>query len=200
MRPSLTCLLAAMPVLAPAFAGAGEIAYEIDPAHTYPSFEADHMGLSVWRGKFNASGGRIVLDREAGSGTVDITIDIASIDFGHDAMNEKARSAELFDAAKYPNARYTGRLERFVDGAPTRVVGSLDMHGRTAPLTLAIDRFKCIPHPMSKRELCGANATASIDRAAFGIDAGKAYGFDMQVALRIQVEALGPEQAPAKPR
>ena len=194
-------LLAALVVLAPAVAGAAEVVYEIEPAHTYPSFEADHMGLSVWRGKFNTSSGRIVLDREGGSGNVDIKVDIASIDFGHDAMNEKARSGELFDAGTYPQARYGGRFEAFVDGAPTRVVGELDLHGRRLPLTLAIDRFKCVPHPMSKRELCGANASATLDRAAFGIDAGKDYGFDMQVALRIQVEALGPEQAqaPAKP-
>lgn len=199
MSTSRICLLAAVFLLAPAFAGAAEVAYEIEPAHTYPSFEADHMGLSFWRGKFNTSSGRIVLDREAGSGSVDIKVDIASIDFGNDAMNEKARSAELFDAGKYPQAHYRGRLGGFVDGAPTRVDGSLELHGKTLPLVLAIDRFKCTKHPMMPRDYCGANATATLDRAAFGIDAGKDYGFDMKVVLRIQVEVLGPEQAPAKP-
>lgn len=199
MSTSRICLLAAVFLLAPAFAGAAEVAYEIEPAHTYPSFEADHMGLSFWRGKFNTSSGRIVLDREAGSGSVDIKVDIASVDFGNDAMNEKARSAELFDAGKYPQAHYRGRLGGFVDGAPTRVDGSLELHGKTLPLVLAIDRFKCTKHPMMPRDYCGANATATLDRAAFGIDAGKDYGFDMKVVLRIQVEVLGPEQAPAKP-
>jgi polyisoprenoid-binding protein YceI len=191
---TLTCLLTAASFLAPAVTTAAPVRYEIEPAHTYPSFEADHMGLSFWRGKFNRSSGNIVLDRAAGSGSVDIKIDIASIDFGHDDMNTKAHSAELFDAKKYPHATYKGRFADFVDGAPTRVVGELSLHGTTRPLELRIDRFKCTQHPMFKRELCGANATATLSRAEFGIDAGKDYGFDMQVALRIQVEALGPEQ------
>lgn len=189
-------LLAAVFVAVPALAGAAEVVYEIDPAHTYPSFEADHMGLSSWRGKFNANSGRIVLDREAGRGTVDVAIDIASIDFGHDEMNAKARTAELFDADTFPQARYRGRLAGFVGGAPTRVDGTLELHGKTQPLSLSIDRFKCMKHPVMPRELCGADASAVLDRAAFGIDAGKDYGFDMKVALDIQVEALGPERAP----
>ncbi|RYD15871.1 MAG: polyisoprenoid-binding protein [Lysobacteraceae bacterium] len=190
-------LLAAVFVAVPALAGAAEVVYEIDPAHTYPSFEADHMGLSSWRGKFNASSGRIVLDREAGRGTVDVAIDIASIDFGHDEMNAKARTAELFDADTFPQARYRGRLAGFVGGAPTRVDGTLELHGKTQPLSLSIDRFTCMKHPIMPRELCGADASAVLDRAAFGIDAGKDYGFDMKVVLKIQVEALGPEPASA---
>ena len=156
------------------------------------------MGLSFWRGKFNRSSGSIVLDRTAGSGSVDIGVDIASIDFGHDDMNTHARSSEMFDAGKYPQATYKGRFADFVDGAPTRVIGELTLHGMTRPLDLRIDRFKCTQHPMLKRELCGANATATLSRSEFGIDAGKDYGFDMQVALRVQVEALGPEQPQSK--
>jgi polyisoprenoid-binding protein YceI len=193
-------LLAAALALVPAIAGAAGVVYEIDPDHTYPSFEADHMGLSYWRGKFNTSSGRILLDRASGSGSVDVQVDIASIDFGNDELNAHALAPELFDAGKYPQAHYRGRLGGFVDGAPTRVDGSLELHGKTLPLVLAIDRFKCTKHPMLPRDYCGANATATFDRAAFGIDAGKDYGFDMKVVLRIQVEALGPEQAPATPR
>ena len=66
--------------------------YEIDPAHTYPSFEADHMGgLSVWRGKFDKTSGKILLDKAAKSGTVEVTVDTASVDYGLDKMNEKAK-------------------------------------------------------------------------------------------------------------
>lgn len=167
--------------------------YEIDPAHTYPSFEADHMGLSVWRGKFRRSAGTVTLDRAAGTGVVKLSVEIASIDFGLDTMNEAARSAELFDAAAYPDATYTGRLEAFVDGAPTRLAGELRLHGVTRPLVLQVKRFACKPHPLFKRELCGADAYGSLQRDEFGISAGKAYGFDMAVQLRIQVEALAAE-------
>ena len=96
----------------------------------------------------------------------------------------------MFDTQKYPQAVYKGRLARFEGGVPSMVEGELTLHGVTKPLNLVIASFKCIPHPLSKRELCGADATASFDRDAFGIAAGKDYGFDMKVRLRIQVEAI----------
>ena len=166
------------------------VSYEIDPNHTYPSFEADHMGISVWRGKFNKSAGTLIVDKAAATGSVDVSIDMDSVDFGLDAMNEEARSSAFFDTGKYPKATYKGRLEDFVDGAPTRVVGELTLHGITKPVELKIDRFKCIPHPMYKRELCGANASAAFKRDEFGLVAGKDYGFNMDVNLRIQMEAI----------
>lgn len=174
-------------------AWAAPVTYQIDPAHTFPSFEADHMGVSVWRGKFNNSSGKVILDKAAAQGNLEVTIDATSIDFGLDAMNSKARSDELFDTAKYPTATYKGRLEGFANGSPSRVAGELTLHGVTLPVVLQINSFKCVPHPMFKRELCGADAQATIKRDEFGIDAGKPYGFKMDVVLRIQVEALATE-------
>lgn len=171
-------------------ASAAPVVYEIDPSHTYPSFEADHMGISFWRGKFNQNSGTLVLDKAAKTGEVDVTIDMRSVDFGHDKMNEHAMSADFFDVEKHPVATYRGRLSDFVGEVPTRVVGDLTLHGVTRPLVLTIHSFKCIPHPMLKRELCGADASASFDRDEFGLDAGKDYGFRMDVALRIQMEAV----------
>lgn len=190
--------LAFLPVSLIAFAGivtAAPVTYEIDPMHTYPSFEADHMGgLSVWRGKFDKTAGKIVLDKAAKSGTVEVTVDTASVDYGLGALNEKAKGDELLDVAKYPQAIYKGKLAGFKNGAPTEVVGELTLHGVTKPLTLKIDSFKCMPHPMYKgREVCGADALATFNRADFGMDAGKSYGFKMEVNLRIQVEALQAE-------
>ena len=173
---------------------AAPVSYVIDPSHTFPSFEADHMGgVSVWRGKFNKSSGKVVMDRAAASGEVEIVIDMDSIDYGFDLMNTKAKSAELFDTARFPQSIYKGKLDGFVSGAPTKVTGVLTMHGVTRPLTLQINSFKCIPHPMLKRELCGADALATLNRADYGIDAGKPWGFSMDVTLRIQVEAVAAE-------
>ena len=194
----------ALPVLAvlavllgmPGTAAAATVHYDIDPEHTFPSFEADHLaGLSVWRGKFNRSSGKVALDREAGTGSVEVVVDTASIDFGHDALNEHARGAELFDTAKYPQATYVGQLVDFVEGKPTRVVGELDLHGVKRPVELEIRSFKCMPHPVLRRELCGADALATIQRDEFGMAAGKDYGFSMAVTLRIQVEAIAQEAA-----
>lgn len=195
MNHWLTAATVLLNVLVCGNAQAAPIRYEMDPAHTYPSFEADHMGgVSVWRGKFNHTKGTLLLDRAARSGSIQVSVDMSSLDFGLDAMNEKATSAEFFDAAKYPQATYKGTLAGFVDGKPTRVVGELTLHGVTKPLTLNVDSFKCIPHPLyPKRELCGANALASFQRDDFGLSAGKDYGFNMTVTLRIQMEALQAE-------
>src|SRR3546814_1386113 len=107
----------------------------IDPEHTFPSFEADHLaGLSVWRGKFNRSSGGIALDRAAGTGSVEVMVDTASIDFGHDKLNEHARGAELFDAAKHPQDTYTDQLTVIVDGKHTLEAGELPLHGVARPV------------------------------------------------------------------
>jgi polyisoprenoid-binding protein YceI len=172
-------------------ATAATVTYKVDPEHTYPSFEADHLGgLSTWRGKFNHSTGTITLDKAAGTGTVEIVVDMASADFGHDVLNKAMQGKEMFEADRYPQAIYKGRLADFVEGKPTRIVGDLTLHGATRPLTLTIDTFKCMPHPLFKRELCGADALATFRRDDFGMTAGKDYGFSMDVALRIQVEAI----------
>ena len=172
---------------------AAPVTYNIDPAHTYPSFEADHMGISVWRGKFNRSSGTVVLDKAAKTGSVDVSIDTASVDFGHDALNSWAVGKEFFDAAKFGPARYKGKLTGFVNGAPSEVTGELTLHGVTKPVNLKLALFKCIQHPMLKREVCGADAMGSFKRDEFGLDAGKDYGFKMDVPLRIQIEAIAAE-------
>jgi polyisoprenoid-binding protein YceI len=172
------------------FAMAAPVSYSIDPTHTYPSFEADHMGISFWRGKMNKNSGTVVLDKVAGTGKVEIEIDLAAIDFGLPAMNTWAIGKDFFNVEKSPRASYKGTLEKFVDGSPTHITGTLTMNGETQPVNLTIHRFKCIPHPMLKRELCGADASGSFKRDAFGLTAGKDYGFNMDVGLRIQVEAI----------
>ena len=176
--------------LAVGSAFAAPVTYQVDPGHTYPSFEADHFGgMSVWRGKFDSSSGTIVLDKDAGTGTVEITVDTASIDFGNPKLNEHAKSAEMFDVLKYPTAVYKGTLTGFKNGAPTEVHGELTLHGVTKPLNLTINSFVCKMTPMSKKERCGADASATFSRADYGITFGDKYGFNMQVKLAIQVEA-----------
>lgn len=165
--------------------------YTIDPMHTYPSFEADHMGISTWRGKMNTSAGTLTLDKATGKGSVEVSVDLASIDFGLDALNTWAIGDKFFDVATHPKATFKGSLSGLVaDADAARASGTLSLHGVTKPLVLEIHSFKCIEHPVFKREYCGADASATFRRDDFGLDAGKDYGFDMDVKLRIQVEAL----------
>jgi polyisoprenoid-binding protein YceI len=162
--------------------------YKVDHKHTYPSFQVDHGGMSYWRGKFNSTSGTIVLDKEAGAGTVDITIDAASIDFGLEELNKHARGPDMFDVEKFPTATYKGRLVKFKNGAPTEVEGELTMHGVTKPVTLTINSFKCKPN-REQKDYCGADASAKFNREDFGVSFGKSFGFLMDVTLQIQVEA-----------
>jgi polyisoprenoid-binding protein YceI len=176
-----------------ATAVAAPVTYNLDPAHTYPTFEADHMGgLSFWRGKINSSSGKVTIDREAGTGTVEVTMDMKTIDFGNDSLNAHAQTADLFDTAKFPTATYTGKLAKFKDGAPTEVDGMLTLHGVSKPVTLKINSFLCKPDMRPGNERCGADASATINREDFGVDFGKNFGFKMGVTLRISVEGLRP--------
>lgn len=169
---------------------AAPVTYQIDPDHTFPAFETDHMGgLSVWRGKFAKTSGQVVMDKEAGTGTVDITIDAASIDFAHEKLEQHVRGSDMLDVEKFPTAAYKGKLVKFKDGAPTEVEGQLTLHGVTRPVTLKINHFLCKKSPMNGKDVCGADASGSFDRSAFGIDYGKAYGFKQDVKLLISIEA-----------
>jgi polyisoprenoid-binding protein YceI len=165
--------------------------YNVDPGHTYPAFEADHMGgMSLWRGKFNSSTGKVIYDSEGKSGSVEITVDIKSIDYGHEKMNEHALSAEIFDAAKFPTAVYKGKLTGFKGDAPTEVEGTLTLHGVTKPMNLKLNSFLCKPNPMTKKQVCGADAVGTLNRDDFGVGYGKAFGFKMDTKVLISIEAV----------
>ncbi|MFM0339468.1 YceI family protein [Paraburkholderia fungorum] len=165
--------------------------YQLDPMHTAPSFETDHFGgVSIWRGKFKKSSGTVTLDRAAKTGTVDVTIDMNSVDIGNDKLDAELVTDKFFDTAKYPSATYKGTQIRFDGDKPVEVIGSLTMHGVTKPVNLKIESFKCFMNPMLKREVCGTEATATFNRDDFGIDFGKTYGFKMQTTLHIQAEGI----------
>ncbi|MFL6624430.1 MAG: YceI family protein [Sulfurifustaceae bacterium] len=164
--------------------------YKIDPNHTYPSIEFPHMGISIWRGKFDKTSGSVTLDRSAKTGTVDIVIDTTSIDFGLEAMNKEARSDHFFDVAKYPTATYQGTI-KFAGDKPKTVDGRVTIMGVTRPAPLTINLFNCIIHPMFKKEVCGADAEGEINWSEYGMKMSQyGQGDAGKVHLRIQVEAL----------
>ncbi len=169
---------------------AAPVTYNIDPSHTYPAFEADHMGgMSLWRGKFKSTSGKVVLDVAARTGEVDVAVQTASIDFGDDTLNKEAKSEMMFDSAKYPTATYKGKISKWNGDAPAEVEGQFTLHGVTKPLKLTINSFLCKPNPMTKKETCGADASATFSRDAFGVDYGKSFGFKMETKLLISIEA-----------
>ncbi len=162
--------------------------YTIDPDHTYPSLEFPHIGLSIWRGKFNRTSGSLTLDLAARKGSIEVKVDAASIDFGHDEMNEHALKPEWLDTKQFPTMTYKGVL-RFKGDTPVAVDGQLTLRGVTKPLTLKINSLKCMVHPFYKKEACGADAGGELNRADFGMAQYTEGGMGI-IHLRIQVEAL----------
>src|ERR1700689_4262354 len=188
MKHNYTLLLFAFAVTS---ATAASTTYNLDPDHTHPSFEVDHFGgLSTWRGTFKKSTGTVTIDTAAKTGTVDVIIDTASVDFAHDKLNEHVSSPEMLDVVRYPTAEYKGKFVEFANGAPRTLSGVLTLHGVTKPVTLTINSFKCIQHPMLKKQVCGADASGTFNRADFGVNYGQQYGFKQDVLLRIQVEGI----------
>ncbi len=163
--------------------------YNVEPGHTYPSFEADHMGISFWRGKFLKNSGKITLDRAAKTGTAEIFIDPASIDFGHAKMNEHAKGKDMFNVEQFPGITYKSTSMKFDGDKLVSMEGELTMLGVTKPVALVVNRFKCIIHPMLKREVCGADASGSFNRTDFGLNYGVPR-FAPEVKLAIQIEAV----------
>ncbi len=182
-------LAAALLAVSVSPAAAAETTYMIEPSHTYPSFRAPHMGISWWMGKFNKTAGTITLDREAKTGTVKIVIDAASVDFGHEKMNQHAKKDDFFNVEKFPEITYTGNLN-FDGDKPASVDGELTMIGQTKPVKLTINSFKCIQHPMLKVEACGADVSGEFNRRDFGMTYGSRDAAGGVAQLLIQVEAL----------
>ncbi|MET0380163.1 MAG: YceI family protein [Spongiibacteraceae bacterium] len=189
MKPKTTMIAAALALAAQSSFAADT--YPIDPMHTFPAFEFSHMGISVWRGRFDKTSGTITLDRAAKTGTVDVLVDTASISFGLDIMDAKAKSEDFFNVAKYPTATYKGKIV-FSGDKPSAVDGNVTLMGVTKPLKLTVLSFNCIPHPMNKKqELCGADVEGEMNWGEYGMkwsqygqgDAGK-------TKLRIQVEGV----------
>jgi polyisoprenoid-binding protein YceI len=171
------------------------VTYTIDPNHTHPEFEADHLGgVSTWRGLFKRTSGTIVVDAATKTGTLDVVIDMASVEFGNDKLNEEAVNSTappIFEAQKYPTAHYKGTLGGFLNGSPTTVTGLLTLHGVTKPAALRVNSFKCaVDLPATQKHVCGADAVGIINRADYDITIGQKYGFKMDVTLHIQVEAF----------
>ena len=173
-------------LVAPAFAAD---TYNIDPNHTFPRFEYNHLGFSTFHGQFDKTSGTIMLDRAAKTGSVDITVDMASIDMGNPKLEDHLRGDEFFDVEKFPAMTFKSDKVKFNGDVPVSAEGELTLHGVTKPLTLAITNVKCGMHPMMKREDCGAEVTGMLKRSDFGV--GKfvpMVGDD--VTLHIEVESI----------
>lgn len=162
--------------------------YTVDARHTFPSFEINHMGFSVQRGRFNQTSGSIELDTENHYGIINVSIDTASIDTGLVELETHLKGKDFFDAEKYPNITFTDGKIKFSEDKPVSAEGVFTLLGVSKPVTLNIDQFKCGMHMMTKKFTCGANATTSIRRSEFGMTKYVPFVGD-EVKVIIQIEA-----------
>ena len=186
MRKSLTLLAAAATLSTGAFAAD----YAIDPTHTFATFEIGHFGASVNRGRFDKKEGSVQFDKAGRVGKVELTFHINSINTGTAQFDKHLQSAEIFDAAKFPTAQFVGDKFTYEGDKLTAVSGNLTIKGKTQPVTFKANQFACYDSPMVKREVCGGDFEATIDRTAFGVDYGVAYGFPKNVRIVAQIEAI----------
>ncbi len=163
--------------------------YTIDSRHTFPSFEISHLGFSVQRGRFNHTTGKVRLDPETGKGSMRITVDAASISTGLAELEEHLRGEDFFDVAHYPDITFTSDQLQFNNKRLVAVNGNLTIHGITKPVMLRVDHYHCGLNMISMKNVCGANAVASIKRSDFGVDKYAPMLAD-DVKIIIQVEAI----------
>jgi polyisoprenoid-binding protein YceI len=182
--PALT-LLACIAV--PAFAAPET--YVIDDSHTYPRFSYNHLGFSNQVARFNDTSGKVVFDKQAKTGSVDIVIDMKSVDTGFATFDEHIQAEEFFHTAKYPTATFKSTKVEFEGDKPSKIHGDLTIKGITKPVTLNVTSFQAMPHPMQKKDAIGANAYTVVKRSDFNA-AKYAPAVSDEVRIDIALEAI----------
>jgi len=163
--------------------------YVLEGTHTYPRFSYSHFGYSTQLSRFNKTTGKVVFDKAAKTGKVDIVIDTKSVDTGYATFNEHIQGEDFLDTAKYPTATFTSTKVVFDGDKPASVEGNLTIKGVTKPVTLTVTSFLAMPHPMMKKDAIGANAYTMIKRSEF--NAGKyAPHVGDEVRIDIALEAI----------
>ena len=187
MRRSLPALVLAAAFAAPAFAQ--NSTYVTDPNHTFARFSYSHMGYSTQLSRFDKVSGKITLDTAAKTGTVDIVIDTRSVSTGSAQFNEHIQGADFLNTEVYPSATFKSHQVKFKGDVPDEVDGELTLKGVTKPVVLKITSFKCMVHPMAKREACGADAVTHLKRTDFNMGKYAPLVGD-DVTVTVSVEAI----------
>lgn len=173
--------------LAAHFAAAAD--YKLDPLHTNARFAIDHFGTSTNVGGFYGLSGDMKFDAKAKTGSIDLRIPVSSLQSGSQQFSGHLQSADLFDAARYPEMRFVSTRFHF-DGDKVRAVdGKLTLRGQTHDVQLKADKFNCYDSPMLKTQVCGGDFSATIDRTRWGMDYLVSAGMSKAVRIDIQIEA-----------
>lgn len=161
--------------------------FTIDERHTFPSFEVSHIGFSTQRGRFDKTSGNITLDPEKKTGAIHVIIDANSIDTGLAELEERLKKEDFFNTAKHPAITYEADRIVFEGGKPVRAEGTLTLLGVSRPVDLEIRHFHCGVHPISRKNVCGADAAGTIKRSDFGLNAFlPAIGDEVRILIQVE--------------
>jgi len=183
----LALFAGALALAAPAFAVPQT--YVIDNNHTFPSFSYSHFGYTVQTSRFNKTSGRVVLDPDARTGSVDVVIDTLSVDTGSPQFNEHIQGTDFLDTSRYPTATFQSTAVTFDGDRPVAIDGNLTLKGVTRPVSLKVTGYQRMAHPMVKKEAIGANATTTVKRTEFNAGKYAPYVGD-DVTINIAIEAI----------
>ena len=168
--------IGAVALALPLGAFAAPESYTVDPYHTYAHWEVNHLGVSNWRGRFDKTAGKFMLDRAAKAASLEITVPTASVNSGdHDkgsrprSLDEHLRSADFFNVAEFPRMTFKAADVKFNGDNPAEISGELTLLGVTRPLTLKVERWVCKDNPFNKKPMCGGNASGALKRSDFGM-------------------------------
>ncbi len=179
-------------VLASAFgapAMAAPESYAIDNSHTFPRFSYNHLGFSQQVSRFNGTTGKVVFDKEAKTGSVDITIDMKSVDTGSKLFDEHIQAEDFLHTAKFPTATFKSTKVNFSGDKPASIEGDLTLKGITKKVVLTVTSFQAMPHPIVKKDAIGANAHTTVKRTDFNM--GKyAPAVSDEVRIDIAIEGI----------
>lgn len=162
-------------------------AYTIDPVHTYPSFEINHLGFSTMRGRFNETKGKFDLDLKKKSGSVNVVITAASVDTGFKKRDDHLRSPDFLNVAEFPQIKFESTKVVFTGDKTATVEGNLTIMATTKPITLNVTAINCGVNPLNKKETCGFDANATFKRSDYGVNYGlPAVGDEMKLLLEME--------------
>jgi len=183
----LRLVLAATAALVAVPALAAEEVYMIDPAHSHPQWEARHIGFSNQHGSFQKSTGKVVIDRAARTGSVEVNIDATSIRTFDDRLDAIVKGERFFNVEKFPTITFKSTKVEFDGDRMVGIDGDLTMLGVTKPVSFRVADFKC--GEFNKKMMCGAEATGTIKRSEFGMTNNLANGSPGdEIKLTVPVE------------
>jgi len=163
--------------------------FVLDAKHTFPSFSYSHFGYSIQTSRFNKTSGKVTMDKAAKTGSVDVTIDMKSVDTGSELFNEHIQDEDYLDTEKYPTATFQSTKVIFEGDKPATIEGNLTIKGITKRVMLKVSAFQAMPHPMMKKDAIGANASTIIKRSEFNAGKYVPYVGD-DVTINIAMEAI----------